>query len=640
MFGATSSLYRFVLLAMAAMVIPMPAAQALHMRELAGWWIAIDDTFPKLWQREAISPMEEILQINPDGRVQDRVMNFWAGSPQVCLGDKVCSELPLIGVAQLRVNGDRIAFVDAVPSKARLDIGAGDAVIRRAALIATEEWTIRLEGERMTLRSSGREKVRVLARIDPERLRRLHAGMRAATWPAAEHWRCFLAVATAADSAFAPLRNNRRHQAPAFLDRYLKFASYIGALQSTVLLPAIDESDPERRKLLGAPTEELLVQHYDNLLRPPTVDDRARLEAVLTHIYQHARAINAASAAAAAATLAKARADAAAQEAAKLAPAARSAAIAAGDAQAKASSATADHEKAKATAEAQAQAASTAELAAREAAATAAALQAAAEAAATLHNAAQESAAARQRHSATIAAAAQKLSEAVAAAREAARDSMAVHLRSALQILTAAHDATKAEVSAAADEAAQLARAAQNAQSRASEALAAARNAAAARDQASAKAEAAAQEAATRAQEVERAAEAANAAQDAARLATTKAGEAKARHDAAVLEAAKTAATAQAAVSAARAAQEALKTIASAQPKSEGLPPIAGADIAALARVLGDSDETKALFCRDGHGAPNAVSATPSGATSAHESSSVTGTITVPLPLARPAPRR
>jgi hypothetical protein len=598
MIGAASSLCRTVPLAMVAMVIALPAAQALQVRDLAGWWIAIDDTFPKLWQREAISPMEEVLQINPDGRVHNRVMNFWAGSPQACLDNKVCSDLPLIGVAQLRLNGGRISFAEAAPSKARLDIGGGDAIIRREAIAATTEWTFKLEGERMTLRSPDAGKVRVLVRIDPDRLRRLHAGMRVSMWPAAEHWRCFLANATAGDSAFAPLRNGRRHAAPAFLDRYLKLASYIGALQSTIALPAIDESDSERRKLLGAPTEELLVQHYDELLRPPTADDRARLESVLTAIYRHARAINAASAAAAAATQAKARAEAAAQEAAKLAPAAAGAAAAAQAAQSKADAATAESDRAKAAAETQAQAARGAELAAREAATAAAALQAAAAAAAALHNAAQESAAAHQRHSAAAAATAQKLFEAAAAAREAARESAAAALQSALQSLAAAQGAAEAEAAAAAEEAARRARAAQSAQSRASEALAAARNAAAQRDQAAARATAAAQEASARSKQAERAAAAANAAQEAARLAAAKAHEAKAKHEAAALEAARSAAAARAAASAASAAQEALKAISAALPKSEGLPTVTSADIAVLARVLGDGDEAKALFCR------------------------------------------
>ena len=69
-------------------------AQALEAQELTGWWIAIDDTLPKLWKQGAIAPMEEVVQIEADGAVTDRVMNFWAGGAQVCLEAKVCSDFP------------------------------------------------------------------------------------------------------------------------------------------------------------------------------------------------------------------------------------------------------------------------------------------------------------------------------------------------------------------------------------------------------------------------------------------------------------------------------------------------------------------------------------------------------------------
>jgi hypothetical protein len=169
-----------------ATLAPSPA-RALQMRELAGWWIAIDDTFPKLWNRDAISAMEEVLQINLDGRVQDRMMNFWAGSPQACLDNKVCSDLPLISGSRLRVNGSRIVFANVAASNARLDAGAGDALIRREAITATPEWTGSIEGDRLTLRSTNPAKVRVLVRIVPERLRQLHAGIRVAALPAESH---------------------------------------------------------------------------------------------------------------------------------------------------------------------------------------------------------------------------------------------------------------------------------------------------------------------------------------------------------------------------------------------------------------------------------------------------------------------
>src|SRR5690349_4402850 len=77
------------------------SAHALEAPELTGWWIAIDDTLPKLWKQGAIAPMEEVVQIEADGTVTDRVMNFWAGGAQACLENKVCSDFPALAVAKL-----------------------------------------------------------------------------------------------------------------------------------------------------------------------------------------------------------------------------------------------------------------------------------------------------------------------------------------------------------------------------------------------------------------------------------------------------------------------------------------------------------------------------------------------------------
>src|SRR3990167_7502216 len=82
----------------ARMLAPFPA-RAMEAGHLAGWWIAIDDVLPTLWKQGAIAPMEEIVQINPDGSVSNRVMNFWAGSHQACFEGKVCSDMPAIAAA-------------------------------------------------------------------------------------------------------------------------------------------------------------------------------------------------------------------------------------------------------------------------------------------------------------------------------------------------------------------------------------------------------------------------------------------------------------------------------------------------------------------------------------------------------------
>lgn len=82
MLRVATSVRRSALLATAAILMaagqPARSAQAVELRDVSGWWIAIDETFPKQWKSGAIAPMEEVLQINPDGRVTDRAMNFWA----------------------------------------------------------------------------------------------------------------------------------------------------------------------------------------------------------------------------------------------------------------------------------------------------------------------------------------------------------------------------------------------------------------------------------------------------------------------------------------------------------------------------------------------------------------------------------
>ncbi len=166
----------------ARMLTPLPA-RAMEAGHLAGWWIAIDDVLPTLWKQGAIAPMDEIVQIDPDGSVSDRVMNFWAGSHQACIEGKVCSDMPAVAAARLRVTGNLVSFTDVTPANDRLDSVAGTLLIRQVAVTATPEWMATVDGERLTLRAIGTPKVRTLVRIEPDRLRRIYAGMRVSNWP-------------------------------------------------------------------------------------------------------------------------------------------------------------------------------------------------------------------------------------------------------------------------------------------------------------------------------------------------------------------------------------------------------------------------------------------------------------------------
>src|SRR5438874_2533003 len=146
----TASVRRAALLATAAIAMaashPAPSAQAVELRDVSGWWIAIDETFPKHWKSGAIAPMEEVLQINPDGRVSDRVMNFWAGSNRACLENKVCSDLPQIATARIKVNANRLSFITVVATTAHLDTPSGETLVRQEAVTTAANWTVTLDG--------------------------------------------------------------------------------------------------------------------------------------------------------------------------------------------------------------------------------------------------------------------------------------------------------------------------------------------------------------------------------------------------------------------------------------------------------------------------------------------------------------
>jgi hypothetical protein len=340
-------------------------AKALETSDLVGWWIALDDTLPKLWKQGAIKAQEEVLQVTADGTVSDRVMNFWAGGAQACLEGKVCSDLPELATAKIAVNSNYLSFREMKPTPARIDSVAGNLLIRQEAVTATPEWTAQLDGQRLTLRAIGVAKVRTLVRIEPDRLRRLHAGMRASTWSPEDHWRCFLGNATMGDGAFAPLRANRSIRAPEFLERYLKLASYMTALRSAAALPGDAVDETTKAALAATPPEELMPLSFEGVSRTPSAEDKKRYASVLTYIDQHAKATVALNAATATATAARARAAAAAREASGKETAAKSASDAVTAAEAKIAAASAEHERIRAQGEQQAQSAKDAAAAAK-----------------------------------------------------------------------------------------------------------------------------------------------------------------------------------------------------------------------------------------------------------------------------------
>lgn len=240
------------------------SARALDTSDLSGWWIAIDRALPTLWERGDIVAMEELLIISPDGRAENRGMGFYG--PDCAPGD-ACTDAPLIATARLTLRGDLLAVSDRKESRGRINNEKADPAIRRIAVTGTPAWTATLDKNFLILRAATGNVTRALARIEPNRLRRLRAGLMLTERSAARHWRCFLANATANDPAFAALSADSR-SAPSFLDDYLRVASYHATLATLGSMPTPDHPDAQQRALARSKAEIMLIETFPDIRAP------------------------------------------------------------------------------------------------------------------------------------------------------------------------------------------------------------------------------------------------------------------------------------------------------------------------------------------------------------------------------------
>lgn len=290
---------RFIGLLVAIVVasVAVPSARALDTGDLSGWWIAIDRAFPTLWERGDIVAMEELLIISPDGRAENRGMGFFA--PDDCMPGEACTDAPLIATARLTLRGDLLTVSDRKESRGRINIKKADPAIRRIAVTGTPAWTATLDGNFLVLRAATGNATRAFARIEPNRLRRLRAGLILIEQSAARHWRCFFANATANDPAFAALSADSR-SAPSFLDDYLRVASYHATLATLGSMPTADHPDAQRRALASSKAEIMLVETFPDIPAPKSHAEAQRLLAGAVLLGARARGLPPAEATAAA----------------------------------------------------------------------------------------------------------------------------------------------------------------------------------------------------------------------------------------------------------------------------------------------------------------------------------------------------
>lgn len=275
--GVMRSLIGRVALAVSLALSAPAAADAAE--DLAGWWIGIDQLFPAFWAMGYITPTEELLVVDADGAVENRLMLFYGAITDACHEHGGCSDVPLAATARLEISGDRIAFLDTVRTDDRVQFShpEHDAAFRDLLLTGTPEWGYALEsdGDLLELRRRGDPILRRFARIDPHDLGRLRYAFLELAQSASDHWRCFFGNAMAGDPAFADLEGDPTAM-PADFEAFVNAAAYMGALMQALVLPVSAGPELEDDAALP-PVELLLMPALPGIEMPTTTEERHAL---------------------------------------------------------------------------------------------------------------------------------------------------------------------------------------------------------------------------------------------------------------------------------------------------------------------------------------------------------------------------
>ncbi len=271
--GCAARIARFCLVVVSlALGGVMAAAQPAP--RIAGWWIAIDDTFVRAWSSGGITAMEELLIIDDDGRFENRVMGFWSVEAENCARERVCSDAPLAARGRAGVDRGSLSLFDIRRTDQPLD-GERDRAVRALLFSASPKWTItRMDAVRglLVLDGSGRGQ-RTFVRVEPDRLRRLRAGLVAAGLSAVDHWRCWVATPAGSSSA-SVLQSDASLPEP--VETFVRLASWRQTLLSQATRPVPDDPDAAQAKLAHTAIEELMNETFADLPDPESVKVQRR----------------------------------------------------------------------------------------------------------------------------------------------------------------------------------------------------------------------------------------------------------------------------------------------------------------------------------------------------------------------------
>lgn len=248
---------------------------------LAGWWLSVDNYWPRLRHEAGAAVFEELLIVGDDGTVENRAVFFQLPGEEACSSDSTlpCSDAPLIATARLLLDNGVLGFEERRDGNAPLFGGDAelDQRLRDMAVTGMTSWSVTtqaLDGE-LALTSPDGRMARHLVRVSPDLLRRLRAGILVASISAADHWRCYV------DRVLGRVNASGEGMSDQLVEDYLSVASYALSLLAASRSPPheLDAAIPT-----GGSRDWMMIEDFDDVRTPRSDAERAELDARLAEL--------------------------------------------------------------------------------------------------------------------------------------------------------------------------------------------------------------------------------------------------------------------------------------------------------------------------------------------------------------------